>query len=156
MREINAEEVYRLEPCLRVLAEYHNEISVNFKGNYPSRPYRKTLELFAAALAAGDSRIAVVENETEIAGFAKVDLDGKKGKLDYLVVLEEYRGRGYGKMLMDWAMAAFRENGVAEIEVKVVDRNPAIHLYEAYGFRMNAHILMKKEEFSNEDKKNTL
>ena len=54
-------------------------------------------------------------------------------------------------MLMDWAMAAFRENGVAEIEVKVVDRNPAIHLYEAYGFRMNAHILMKKEEFSNEN-----
>ena len=92
-----------------------------------------------------------MENETEIAGFAKVDLDGKKGKLDYLVVLEEYRGRGYGKMLMDWAMAAFRENGVAEIEVKVVDRNPAIHLYEAYGFRMNAHILMKKEEFSNEN-----
>ena len=40
MREINAEEVYRLEPCLRVLAEYHNEISVYFKGNYPSRPYR--------------------------------------------------------------------------------------------------------------------
>ena len=151
MREINEEEVYRLEPYLRALAGYHNEVSVNFKGNYPSRPYEKTLELFGEVLKAGKSRIAVLETGDEVVGFTKVDLDGKKGKLDYLVVLEEYRGRGYGKMLMDWAMAAFREKGSTQIEVKVVDGNPAIRLYEKYGFRMNAHILMKEEEFFNED-----
>ena len=57
-------------------------------------------------------------------------------------MLKEYRGKGYGKALMDWAMSSFDRNGVHQIEVKVVDGNEAIHLYEKYGFKMNAHILV--------------
>ena len=53
------------------------------------------------------------------------------------------RGRGYGKALMDWAMGVLEENGVRRVEVKVVDGNDAIHLYERYGFQMNAHILVR-------------
>lgn len=80
------------------------------------------------------------------AGFCKVDLHGDgTGKLDYLVVLPQCRGRKYGKALMDWAMAVFSGSGVRKIEVKVVDGNDAVHLYEKYGFRMNAHILVRGE-----------
>lgn len=64
------------------------------------------------------------------------------GKLDYLVIMKEYRGRGFGKRLMDWAIRMFAEHEIQQIEVKVVDGNEAIHLYEKYGFKMNAHILM--------------
>lgn len=46
---------------------------------------------------------------------------------------------------MDWAMAVFSGSGVWKIEVKVVDGNDAVHLYEKYGFRMNAHILVRGE-----------
>ncbi len=46
---------------------------------------------------------------------------------------------------MDWAMAVFSESGVRKIEVKVVDGNNAIHLYEKYGFRMNAHLLVREQ-----------
>jgi len=35
----------------------------------------------------------------------------------------------------------FRQNGVSHIEVKVVDENPAVEMYEAFGFKMKAHIL---------------
>ena len=35
MREIEASETRKLEKCLRALAEYHNGVSVNFKGGYP-------------------------------------------------------------------------------------------------------------------------
>lgn len=143
MREITPKEVCGLEECLRALSEYHNAVSVHFQGRYPSRPYEKTLALFEDALKKQTSRIAVIEDGKRIAGFCKVDLDGEKGKLDYLVVLETYRNRGFGKMLMDWAMKTFEEQGVHQIEVKVVDGNEAIHLYEKYGFRMNAHILVK-------------
>lgn len=45
MREIEASETRKLEKCLRALAEYHNNVSVNFKGGYPSRPYEETLKL---------------------------------------------------------------------------------------------------------------
>ena len=86
------------------------------------------------------------KEDSGIAGFCKVDLHGDgTGKLDYLVVLPQCRGRKYGKALMDWAMAVFSGSGVRKIEVKVVDGNDAVHLYEKYGFRMNAHILVRGE-----------
>ena len=40
-------------------------MSVNFKGSYPSRPYDKTLSLFAQALEENVSRIAVIEGTAD-------------------------------------------------------------------------------------------
>ncbi len=114
-----------------------------FAGSYPSRPYEETLALFSRALAEGSSRIAAAEQDGAVLGFCKVDLAGAQGKLDYLVVLPAFRGKGNGRALMDWAMETFRQNGVTQVEVKVVDGNDAIRLYEAYGFRMNAHLLRR-------------
>ena len=146
LRQITADEAPRLRACVQALSEPHNRVSVNFKGSYPSRPYDKTLSLFAQALEENVSRIAVIEEDSGIVGFCKVDLHGDgTGKLDYLVVLPQCRGRKYGKALMDWAMAVFSGSGVRKIEVKVVDGNDAVHLYEKYGFRMNAHILVRGE-----------
>lgn len=82
--------------------------------------------------------------DDEIRGFCKVDLDQPTGKLDYLIVSEKQRGKGYGSALMEWAMKCFQDAHVLSVEVKVVDGNPAVHLYEKYGFRMNAHILRRE------------
>lgn len=146
MREIAAEEVCGLRTCVQALSEHHNRVSMNFKGSYPSRPCDETLALFALALREKTARIAVAEENGGIAGFCKIDLHGGAGKLDYLVVLPQCRGKDYGGALMDWAMAAFAQGGVRRIEVKVVDGNDAIHLYEKYGFRMNAHILVRGQQ----------
>lgn len=145
MREITTDEVPKLSNCLRALAEYHNEVSTCFKGDYPSRPYESTLKLFEKALAEKTSHIAVVEDDNSIVGFCKIDIYDENGKLDYLVVKKEYRGKGYGKILMDWAMQLFTRYGIHYIEVKVIDGNEAIHLYEKYGFRINAHILVNNQ-----------
>lgn len=144
LREIDASEVDKLRDCLVLLADYHNSVSVNFKGTYPSRPVDKTLSMFETALINQSSRIAVIEEESEIIAFSKTDFDGKNGKLDYLFVKENHRGKGHGTALMSRAMSTFREAGVSHIEVKVVDGNPAIHLYEKFGFRINALILVNK------------
>lgn len=103
--------------------------------------YENTLESFENALRKKESYIAVTEIEDWIIGFCKVDIKGEIGKLDYLVVKEEFRGKDFGKELMDWAMLMFDQNNVRHIEVKVVDGNKAIHLYEKYGFKMKSHIL---------------
>ena len=142
MREITRGEVQRLAVCLRALAEYHNEVSTHFKGHYPSRPYEKTLQLFEESLAEKTSRIAVIEEDGQIIGYCKIDLHDGTGKLDHLVVLEEHRKKGYGKVLMDWAMQTFDGCDIHHIEVKVIDGNEATHFYERYGFQMNAHILV--------------
>ena len=141
MREITHNEVSKLYDCIHELSEYHNKTSVNFKGYYPLNPYENTLESFKNALRKKESYIAVTEIEDRIIGFCKVDIKGESGKLDYLMVKEEFRGKGFGKELMDWAMQMFDQNKVRHIEVKVVDGNKTIHLYEKYGFKMKSHIL---------------
>ena len=146
IREIDAGEVNKLLDCIMQLAEYHNQVSVNFKGSFPSRPYEETIRVFTESLQNNGSYIAVVEDAEKIVGFCKVDIACKTGKLDYLVVLQEHRGKGLGKQLMDWAMDTFRKHNIKHIDVKVIDGNDAIHLYEKYGFKMNAHILCYNEE----------
>lgn len=144
MRELTAAEVPALIGCLEALADHHNQVSVHFPGSYPTHPYEVTLADFARALEQGTSRIAVAEAEGGIVGFCKVNLGDGSGKLDYLAVLPTFRGRGYGGALMDWAMETFRRGQVRRVEVKVVEGNDAIHLYERYGFRMNAHLLVRE------------
>ena len=36
------------------------------------------------------------------------------GKLDYLVIMKEYRGRGFGKRLMDWAIRMVAEHEIQQ------------------------------------------
>ena len=141
MREITCSEVYKLEECLKALAEHHNEVSTLFKGYYPKKPFSETLASFEKDLKSGSSRIAVIENEEKILGFCKTDINGKDGKIDYLIVLKETRGCGYGNTLMNWAMDVFRQSGVERIELRVVVGNNAVDFYEKYGFRINSHIM---------------
>ena len=112
IRTIEANEVCKLTGCLTALAEHHNMVSLHFGGAYPSRPYEQTLELFSAALINGQSKIAVIEEQDGIIGFCKADITAASGKIDYLIVLPEHRGKGYGTALIDWAMKVFRQRGV--------------------------------------------
>ena len=141
MREITCEEVGKLEECLRQLAKHHNEVSVNFKGSFPKKPYSATVKAFEKALAEGTSRIAVIEDGSRTAGFCKIDLTGTEGSVDYLIVLKEYRGSGYGGLLMEWALNSLKQGGAERIEIKVVDGNDAVSFYEKYGFKTVSHIL---------------
>lgn len=144
MREITADEVENVKDCVIALGAYHNQVSTYFKGAYPRKPYTKTLEIFRQQMEDGISRIAVIELNGEALGFCKIDRKNGQGKVDYLMVLEAYRGRGFGRKLMDWAMEVFEEEAISLIEVKVVEGNPAIHLYEKYGFRVNAQLMWKE------------
>ena len=141
MREIRSDEVYKLKECLIALAAHHNKVSVNFKGCYPKTPVEDTIGRFALDLNKEKAHIAVVENGEKVTGFCKIDLDNSVGVLEYLVVLEECRGMGYGAELIEWALNKFSCFGVHNIDVKVADGNEAVSLYEKYGFKMNAHIL---------------
>lgn len=141
LRTLKVNEVNKLTDCLVALAEHHNAVSLYFGGDYPSRPFGRTLEMFAAALENGTSQITVVEEQNRIAGFCKTDFSAGSGKIDYLIVLPEYRGKGFGKALMDNAMQSFKNKNIKKIEVKVVAGNDAVRLYEKYGFKLNAQIL---------------
>lgn len=145
MREIDSGEVYQLEECLRSLAEHHNEVSTNFRGYFPKRSYQETMEIFEKDVSSGKSRIAVIEEGNRVLGFCKADICGNEGSIDYLIVLKECRGQGYGEMLLDWALQLLSTSGVSRIEVKVVAGNDAIRFYEKHGFQLVSHVLRMKE-----------
>ena len=143
MRELSSREVYRLDECLRELADHHNQVSVNFSGCFPKKPFQETLAAFENDVGSGRSRVAVIESGEKILGFCKVNLSDEEGTIDYLVVLREHRGNGYGETLLAWAIDALQASGVSRIEVKVADGNDAIRFYEKHGFRTVSHILRK-------------
>ena len=141
MRKLAYEDVYRLEECLRELAGHHNGVSVHFRGQYPKKPFAETLASFREDVRSGRSEIGVVEEAGKIAGFCKADFDGVEGTVAYLIVRKEARGKGYGDMLLEWAMDLLKQKGVSRTEVRVVDGNDAVGFYEKHGFRMCSHIL---------------
>ena len=104
MRELAYTEISGLKECLDELAAHHNEVSANFPGQYPKRPAEETLKGFEKDVLAGRSRIAVVESEGRILGFCKADLDGADGAVGYLIVRKNARGKGYGDLLLTWAL----------------------------------------------------
>lgn len=141
IREIISKETGKLYNCLEALAEHHNKVSVHFKGQYPRTSSEQKITEFEKELEAGRSYIAVAENDTEVIGFCKINAESGTGVLEYLVVLDQERGKGYGAALMDWALNKFRDLKIKEIDVKVVYGNDAIHLYEKYGFKERSVIL---------------
>ncbi len=147
MREIQSNEIEKLYECLESLTEHHNKVSLNHKGTYPTRAHEVVLNEFANQVTSGYSKIAVAEEKGRIVGFCKIDLNKACGYLAYLVVIEEYRNKGIGQALMSWAMDSFRKANIHTIDVKVVAGNEAIHLYEKYGFQLNAQILRCTNKF---------
>ncbi len=141
MREISSKETGRLLECLEALAEHHNQVSTHFKGRYPQTPSEQKIIQFESELEEGRSRSAVIENEKKVIGFCKINTDADTGVLEYLVVLDRERGKGYGAALMEWALNTFRALGIKEIDVKVVCGNDAVRLYEKYDFRARSVIL---------------
>ena len=133
MRELEFSEVYKLEESLKELAEHNNK-----------NPYSKTLKRFEEDIKAGKSTIRVVEDNEKIQGFCKVDINGTYGHLDYLIVLKDSRGKGYGDELMTWAINFFEQRGVDQIEIKVVDGNNALSFYEKYGFNVCSQVLCRQ------------
>ena len=141
MREINPNETDKLYECLEALAEHHNQVSVYFKGHYPQTPSEQKIRQFESELEEGRARIAVAENDGKEIGFCKINTDARPGVLEYLVVLDRERGKGYGAAFMDWALNTFQTLGINDIDVKVVYDNEAIRFYEKYGFRARSVIL---------------
>ena len=141
MREIKADEAYKVYDCLESMAEHHNKVSTYFKGHYPTMSSKEIIRDFERKLEEGKAFISVVENKDKVVGFCKISVNGSEGVIDYLAVLEEERGRGYGTALIDWAFKKFAELNITGIELKVVYGNDVINLYKKYGFKEKSIIM---------------
>jgi GNAT superfamily N-acetyltransferase len=100
----------------------------------------------------------VVEGDNKIVGFAVYYVrystwKGRRLYLEDLIVTEEYRGRGIGKLLFDRLFQETREIGFSGMVWQVLDWNePAIQFYKKYGATVEAGWLnasLTKEQIAN-------
>ncbi|RKD69600.1 acetyltransferase (GNAT) family protein [Sinobaca qinghaiensis] len=142
-RVLNIEEIDLLESCLIELAAYHNKVSTHFNSIYPLKPYHETLNTMKKQMRESSGIVNGLLLDGEIIGFCKISFERKSGTLDYLYVNKKYRNRGYGRLLMDWAMKEFQRNDVEIIDLKIVAGNSADKMYKKYGFQPQLTVMSK-------------
>lgn len=100
----------------------------------------KAKQLVEPLLQKGSYYLIATEND-ELTGWvliggSKDSFTGEKiGFIYELFVLEEYRGKGIGKQLIQTGIKHLQQEGYSEIRLSVFDGNPAIKLYESLGFK---------------------
>ena len=104
-----------------------------------------THEWFDEILENADKNLLVAEHKQEIIGVILVTIENnpddaiyklrRYGYIDEIIVSENYRRQGVGKLLMKEAYAWALEKGVLEIELHVWEtNNSAISFYEKLGY----------------------
>ena len=118
------------------------------------RPAEMPRSFIAELVAGARSRILLVEEEGQIAGFAVVQdrdtpplncvIPNRFCFLLDIVVQPSQRGRGLGRMLLDAAEKWAAERGLHWIELNVLAENQgAIKLYEQMGMHPAQHTMRK-------------
>lgn len=135
-RLLRQDELHLVRESMMKLSAYHNTVKTHpdfeFRGVYVDT----TLERLAEAIPKGEAKVKVLEKGGEVIGFVVVELneEARRGFLGWIFIEEAYRGQGHGGRFMDWAMEEFKAIRVEQIDITVICGNPAIGLYEKYGF----------------------
>ena len=87
----------------------------------------------------GDSGFWVAEDQAQIVGMVGVQvIEPDSAEIRRLRVGENHRRRGIGAALLKTAVNHCRERGLLKVSLDVlIDRKPAIELFEKTGFRLN-------------------
>ena len=56
--------------------------------------------------------------------------------LSKLYLLEETRGKGYSRPLLEWLRSFAQKKGLSKITLTVHKRNPSVEIYQKLGFRI--------------------
>ena len=82
--------------------------------------------------------VFVLEIDGRIAGFITTwqDHEAGIGHIPNLALAPEYRGKGYGRRLIEYALDHFRRHGLTHAKIETLVQNAVgRHLYKSCGFR---------------------
>jgi ribosomal protein S18 acetylase RimI-like enzyme len=128
-----------LHDCLKIFHRGYETVAVEFgltEENCPDRgraslPYEKLLNQFEC----GTLMFAYFHNDEPVGFLAMKMIDDDVCGLDDIVVLPEYRHRGYGKKLLDYCKQKAKELGSYKIRLGMIDDNKSLKKwYEDNGF----------------------
>lgn len=144
--QINKENILELEKCLIQLAEYHNQVSNDFKGSFPSKPIKEILNSMQEDIIKQISTVEMIKVKNCIIGFYQCSVKDNIGELNYLYVKPGERHKGYGQILMNRAIAYISRFNVKRIDISVVYGNNAVDFYRKNGFDIRFEIMSRYEE----------
>ena len=76
------------------------------------------------------------ENETEI-GFSSITkVNEQTYKLNKIYLLPDFKGKGYGKKLLEFMEKIALENGASELQLNVNRKNSAVKFYETCNYKI--------------------
>lgn len=94
-----------------------------------------TKEMVEAEFARNDFLGLIAENDGEFVGYVAATALFEDGEIAKIAVMPAFRGKGFGKRLMDEAFSAFKKRGVERVFLEVREGNvPAVGLYNGCGF----------------------
>ena len=81
----------------------------------------------------------------ELAASVMAGYEGHRGWVNYLAVAKKYRGRGYGREMMDVIEEKLRNMGCPKVQLQVRNTNEAvIKYYEHLGYRDDCVVTLGK------------
>lgn len=122
----------------RAVVDLWSKCSLTIPQNDPVVDIQKKVdyqpELFFVALLNG-----------HVVGSVMAGYEGHRGWLNYLAVLPEYQGQGYGRKLVEKAIAELKRLGCLKVNLEVRKSNsPVIDFYVHLGFKDNEVIGLGK------------
>lgn len=145
----DAEQIYNLNTELFFVLNILNDKIYN--------PIGFPMDFIKAMINSTDSDYIVIEDDGKIIGYILIEkrespyktyASFKEDEFAYVyevVILPEYRSKGYGKYLIDEANKWAKERGLKSIELNVLSNNyNAIAFYEKTGF-VDYQIKMRKD-----------
>ena len=84
----------------------------------------------------GEEYFMVTNDDGENIGFLNIWINNNKGFFD-IGLIEEYRGRGYGKRLLETAIQSLMDKDIEDVCLTVIEKNKiAFEMYKKRGFRI--------------------
>ena len=128
-------QIVRYNPDYQMaVVDLWKECNLTVPQNDPVEDIKKKLafqpELFFVAFSDG-----------KLVGSVMAGYEGHRGWLNYLAVLPSYQKRGYGRRLVERAIAELKRLGCLKLNVQIRESNASeVAFYEHLGFR-NDHVV---------------
>lgn len=149
-RDIPFNEISIIKEVWERNRKYHEEMSRFFSELYSDIIFEDRINGFSS-FDKDHIKITLAETDEnyELLGYCISTFKGNHGEPQTLHVVEEARGTGIGKELMNRHMEWLKNNGCETITITVsYENNKAIQFYESMGFRPNT-MEMRLKKASN-------
>ena len=137
---IPPDEIEELKALWDELNEHHLRESLHFKAWFRDYSFEKHL---AMRVRGKESFAQAVEEGGAYVAFCLTTLDSiARGEIDSIFVREAHRGSGFGRLLMESALAWLKERKAVDVSISSAGGNEAVFgFYAKCGFYPSGHLL---------------